>query len=313
MSIDPLYINFDLQEYQPAYQNDEINASEALLKTEKAPPKEISSFNSAIKKQRLYVEDYQISKPTLEYPDDKPSVSLSHVEIIIKLMNHSEKLVHEDERFSFLKVQATGKRLEFNKTQINDLTKKHLDIEKANQDWDFRKALASNILYVITTAAGAGLLASGEPISGSSLLISGLGGLTSSVMDYFRFNKSIVQSVSGISSLVGVFGTIGAAFYNPQAFQNTVSTMQLASGLIANLFAGYGNYAQSQNQSLIAHYDSLHSQKENERRLLDEKMTSAITSHKSTIHPLSTILKGLTKAQKKMNTTAEMLVRRQFV
>lgn len=279
----------------------------------KAPDQASSSLFLAQEKPKLYVEDYEISKPILETPEKEKSRTVSHIELVSKLIEQSQKLIQDGEKASLLKVEAVGKRLENNKHETHEIVKEQHQLQEINETWEWRKSVAFNLLHIVSAGAGIGLLALGEPISGSSLLVSGLGGLASSAMSFFGVSENITQPLSSISGLIGAVGSIGGALYNPSPiFETFVSGAQFVSGFVSNIFTGYANYAQSEIQSSSAQYDAKHTIKEKERRLLDEKLTGALTAHKSTVTPLSNIIKGLAKAQKRMNTTIDGILKSQF-
>ncbi len=315
-AIDPGFnvIGFNVEEYgHKELESTQEQAKIVPLDSARRKESEYSTLYTSQEKEKLYVEDYEVSKPDIELPEKSKSTKVSHIELVTKLMELSQRIVQDGEKTSMLKVEAVGKRLDNNKQVINEIVKDQHGLEEANDRWEWRKSVASNVLNVVSAAAGIGLLACGEPFSGTSLLVAGVGGLASSVMSFFGVKQEITQPIAVASAVVGAVGSIGGAVFNPTEIFNTFAQgAQFVSGLVSNVFSGYANYAQSEIQSSASEYDAKHTVKEKERRLLDEKLTGALTSHKSTVTPLSNILKGLAKAQKRMNTTLEGILRGQL-
>ncbi len=308
-------IQFNTEEYDiNAFQTSQLSSKEQksissphLLDTCVESPKQRDSL-------QLDIDRYEVSKPSLQSLAETKQNKTSDVDIIIRLMDMSQKLVEDDRKLTELKIAARGQKLDENKQQINEIARKEHDLEKAQQNWDWRKSVATNLLNLITAGAGVGLLYCGEPITGTSMLVSGGGGLISSALEFFGVDKSITNPLRAGTTIAGALGSIGGILYNPsQVVNNMINGAQFVTGFISSMFSGYANYAQTKNQAQAANYDSMHTEKENQRRLLDEKMSSSITSHRAVVTPTSNILKTLVKSQHRINLAMENMIRGQFV
>lgn len=274
-----------------------------------APQKQATEISRAIKEGTYNPHDYPISRPILEAPRRTEGKKTTHA-LIADLIDSCEKTIRESQQSSQLRIEVLGTCQDQNSENLNIIAKKQIDLSEQNKSWDKKLSIANTLLHAITAASGAGLLFAGEPYSGTSLLISGSGGLISAALKSFEGFQGIAQGIEVSSALVGALGGIAGAFYNPSAaFSSVANTLSVATGFVSNAANGFVSYNKYASQAKSTNFERQSDALLEKKRLLDGKYKSALTSHKSTVSPLSKTLKALVQAQNRITSSMERIVR----
>jgi hypothetical protein len=271
---------------------------------------------------------YKMEKPSLESPEayQKKVDVLPSAIIFAHMIDNMQRYAQSTAEPAQLRHAQVGKKIQKVSEDIKQVEHNILDTKKNIETWESRHRIANYLLNGVTTLTGVGLVAAGDLWTGGSLIVSGLGGAASSLMDSFGFNSTLTSAISFVSGLVGVVGGIGSAAYQlynygPMAFlskltDNKVSgCLQLAGSLasvVASGISGYADIEKQNNLSTLSEYDSMHTQKTTERQLLEPKLSSATTSHQGAAKNIAKACRTIVHAQTRFTRDAMRMLTADF-
>lgn len=247
------------------------------------------------------------SKPKLVHPDT-PSATIPPAVIFANLMNTMQNYVKSTADTAELRLDQVGRKINASNKELRDAQMGMMDSKKAAETWETRGVIANALINCATTITGISLVAMGDYWTGGSLIASGVGGVASSVMQYYKCNSMLTGAISVVSGLIGVVGGIafgGRSLYgNPRApAGSTLSILGSLTSLIGSSFSAYTSIKQQEHLSVLSAFNALQTKADTALKLLQEKYGSATTAFQGKTKSFSELFTTIAKAQKRYTST----------
>ncbi|MBM3191816.1 MAG: hypothetical protein FJZ63_04110 [Chlamydiae bacterium] len=265
----------------------------------------------------------KISKPILER--ELSSKAPQHV--FYRLVTNMQAYVESVEEPTVLRQNQVGEKITTTKKELRHSQEKIANTEKTIETWDFRKKVAQQVLNGVSVISGIGLIATGNPWTGGSLVVSGLGNAASDFMRYMGWNPTLTAATSLVSSVIGVVGGLGGSLVNiynhfggsSQALAGAWKSLSYwtnltaaATGLIGGAVAGGSAVASYRNKDMLSQLEALQSQTSSSLKLLQEKYMSASTGFQNTAKNFSDVFKNIARAQSRYTRDVMRMVTAEF-
>lgn len=246
------------------------------------------------------------TKPTLE--PTLPQEHISPAIVFARMMDTIQKYVKTTAMTAELKHEQVGRKIQKAEAQLRNVQKQALEAKQASATWNTRHMVANCVLNGVTTLTGVGLAAAGDPWTGGSLIVSGVGSTASELMKYYNWNSTLTAATSIVSGVVGLFGGLGSGIghlvRNPTLFMKNLTTGSVptilgaigsVTSLISTGLSGYSMVERNKTNTFLSELEALHTQTDTSLRLLQQKYSSAATGFQGTTKSFSGLFKTIAK------------------
>jgi len=247
------------------------------------------------------------SKPTLE-ADFTPSKEASPI-IFARMIDTMQDYIISNGEPAELKQDSIGGKISKTKQNLRHAEKQILDTKRSKKTWESRQRICNYVTNSISILAGAGLITSGQIVPGGSLVFSGIGGISSNLMQGFECNSKLIAATSIVSSLVGLVGGLGGGLYSlfskpsqtmaALKSQNLASFFQSAatlSSFFTNGFSFYTSMQKNTNLEKLSQLEALHTKTDTTLKTYEQKLKGAGTSFQSLTKNFVGSIKQISKA-----------------
>lgn len=263
------------------------------------------------------------TKPALEAT--LSSTNVSPGVIFARLMDTIQKYVNSTSATAELKHEQVGRKIQKTEEKLRQVQKDTLEAHKSTETWNTRHMIANCVLNGVTTLTGIGLTVAGNPWTGGSLIVSGVGSTASELMNYYGWNSSLTAATSIISGVIGIFGGLGSGLAqlarNPTLFMNSLTSGSLSTALqvagsvtslLATGLSGYAMVERSKTEVLLAELEAVHTQVDTSLRTLQQKYSGATTAFQGSVKNFSGLFKTIAKTHNRYTKDCMRMLTAEF-